>query len=891
MTFDRHAPETSAATGLPAGPRLSAWASALAAFLLGMMLTAWLAHSEMRRAQQEARRLFEQETAQVADAIGGQLAQCGHLIRSFQSLFLASDDVTQEEYTRAYENMVSSAGLHVSLQALAYAERRRLPDGDHYITTLFVPREGNEAIAGLDVTTQPGNLQALLRSRDTDQVAMSEPFRLRQPGPGGDRANGIILRLPVYAQGRKPAARQARAEAIVGSIGASFRIADLIESALPAAPARLADIRVEDATGGTANVLYARTFAGRAAGAGHAVRLDFGGRTWRVVAHARQQVSSTWQWVLWTGTLVSALLAALAWSLVSTRERAIALGISMAGRFRASEERFRTLNELLPSLVVLARKDDGAIVYRNAAARRRLAARFASAGLQDLLDTPVLERMASDTHTPAAIHDQTPGEQPLQSLEVELEGIDGQRFWASLLISSIEIDGEPMWLLVANDISEQRQLTQRLSYQASHDSLTRLYNRREFEAKAQALLGTDGSGQGALLFIDLDQFKLINDTSGHAAGDELLVQLAATMGDKLRPGDVLGRLGGDEFGVLLQGVPSPEAALLAAERLRRSIEEFSFSWQQRSYSISASIGVVMLADADSLKQLFAHADAACYQAKEAGRNRVHLYAHDDVAISSRLGEMEWAHRIRDAIRDGRLLLDYQELRPLQPNAGQGAHIEVLLRLRDEDGAIVPPGAFLPAAERYGLMPLIDRWVVENTLGNLDRLHPDGARLATCAINLSGASLEDDELFDRIEALVGLYGIDPSRLVFEITETVAVRNFEASRALIARLRALGCRVALDDFGAGMSSFGYLKNLALDMLKIDGSFVQAMASDRMSHSIIRAVTEIGHLQGLLVVAEWVSSPELLALLAPLGVDYAQGFALHRPQRAVFQRDAHD
>ena len=295
----------------------------------------------------------------------------------------------------------------------------------------------------------------------------------------------------------------------------------------------------------------------------------------------------------------------------------------------------------------------------------------------------------------------------------------------------------------------------------------------------------------------------------------------------------------------------------------------------------------MLRDTASLKELFAHADAACYLAKEAGRNRIHAYTDADAAITRRLSEMEWANRVRDALRDDRLLLDYQELHPLQPQAAAGAHIELLLRLRGEDGSVVMPGAFLPAAERYGLMPLIDRWVVESALAHLDQLHPDGVHLASCAINLSAASLEDTGLYERIKELLTLYRVLPSRITFEITETVAMRDFAASSALIGKLRALGCKVALDDFGAGMSSFGYLKNLELDVVKIDGSFVQNMLEDRMSQAIVRAVTEIGHLQGLDVVAEWVSTPQLCALLATMDVDYAQGFSLHRPERVCFQR----
>jgi len=879
MSFETRDIGTSTAAS-PPGRRVPAWVWAVVAFVLGMALTLWLANAEKHRSRNEARRVFVQETRGVAESIRLQLEQCGHLIRAFQSIFLASQTVTEIEYIRAYENMQSNGAARVSLQALAYAERRRQADGDHYVTTMFAPQSGNLAIRGLDVNSQPSNLQALERSRDTDELAMSAPFALRQSGRQS-LGDGFILRLPVFASGTRPGTVEARRAAIIGSIGASFRISDLIASALPEAPQQLADVVVEDISDGTPRPLYSQAFAGHAVDASnseHAVPLQFGGRTWKVVARGVESPEGrSWLLVLWIGAAISALLAALTWSVVSTRERAIVLGTSMARRFQASEERFRKLNELLPCLVLLAREDDGTIVYRNATARSRLASGMQAGRLADLLGHDVMVRLA------AADAD------ALLAVDAQLPGADGGSFWASLWLSSIELDGTPMWLLVANDISEQRQLTERLSYQASHDSLTRLYNRREFEARAQSLLNLPGHDDGALLFIDLDQFKIINDTSGHSAGDELLVQLAAVMREKLRPGDVLGRLGGDEFGVLLRGAPTVDAALMAAERLRTSIEGFIFSWEQRTYTISASIGVVMLAHATTLRELFAHADAACYMAKDGGRNRVHVYAEDDTAISSRLGEMEWANRIRDALRDGRLLMDYQELHPLQPGHAGGAHVELLLRLRGEDGGVVPPGAFLPAAERYGLMPLIDRWVVDTALGNLDRIHPHGSRLATCAINLSGASLEDEGLIARIEHLIALYGIEARRLVFEITETVAVRNFIASSALIARLRALGCRVALDDFGAGMSSFGYLKNLELDMLKIDGSFVQNLASDRMSQSIVKAVTEIGHQQGMVVVAEWVSSQEMLDILAPMNVDYAQGFALHKPERAVFQRDA--
>jgi diguanylate cyclase (GGDEF)-like protein len=875
---------TSAAARLAATRRVPAWLWALLAFLCGLGLTLWLAAGEKLRNDREAQRVLATETERVAAAIHVQLNQCGQMIRAFQSIFLASESVTPDEYLLAYDNMRVNNVAQISLQALAYAEHMPGATGDTYVTTMFAPKQGNQAIISLDVASQPTNMEALQRSRDTNRIAMSAPFHLKQTGSATGGNDGFILRLPVYGHGVVLGTVEKRRASIIGSLGASFRISDLIGSTLPQAPASLADVTVVDVSEGNPKPLYSHRFEERADDSVYAVKLEFGGRTWKVITHARDVPvhRSGWQLVLLIGSLMSGLLAALAWSLVTTRERAIVLGTSMSERFRTSEERFRKLNELLPCLVLLARKEDGEIVYRNAAARSRLASDTAETGRSIAsLGPAIAARLTAGAE---------PGVGALRSFDLQIYGADGKPFWASTWLSTIEIDGISMLLLVASDISEQRQLTERLSYQASHDSLTGLFNRRELEQRAQAMIEEATCRNGALLFLDLDQFKLINDTSGHSAGDELLVQLAAIMREELQPRDVLGRLGGDEFGILLAGIATIDDAMDAAECVRRCIEGFIFSWEQRTYTISASLGVVLLRSAASLKELFAHADTACYLAKEAGRNRIHVYTEDDAAITGRIGEMEWANRIRDALRDNRLLLDYQELHVLKPRAGEGASVELLLRLRNEDGVEVLPGAFLPAAERYGLMPLIDRWVVETALVNIDRIHPSGRLLSSCAINLSGASLEDNGLFERIEHLIRVNAIDPRRVMFEITETVAVRDFGASSALISRLRALGCRVALDDFGAGMSSFGYLKNLELDVVKIDGSFVQAIASDRMSQSIVKAVVEIAHQQGLEVIAEWVSSQEILDVLATMDVDCAQGFALHRPERVLFQRNTH-
>ncbi len=877
MPFREHDLEIAAGADRAPPPRVPAWVWALVSFLVGLSLTFWLTQNERHRVAIVEQQALANETSYIADAIGLELLHCGQILRGFQSILLASDGMTPEEYALAYEHLQVDLASRVSLRALAYAERRQTPAGVSYITTMFAPLPGNEGILGLDVGTQPANMAAIRRSRDTNDVAMSAPFHLRQSGPGDNTKDGFIVRLPDYAHGVVLNSVEARRASIIGSIGASFRLSDLVASTLNHAPAGIADLSIQDMSSGVPVLLHSQQFAEPARESSFSVPLEFGGRIWNIVAHARLQEDGmkSWMLVLWVGTAMSLLVAALTWSLVDTRERAVRLGNSMSAKFRTSEVRFRMLNELLPCLVLLARKDNGEIIYRNAAARHKL-----GPGLKDESLSPTLIEAIS------AYADLEEGDARC-SVDLQMQDADAEPFWANTWVSSFEMDEIPMWLLVASDITEQRLLTERLSYQASHDSLTKLFNRREFEDRTQFLMGHPEGQNSALLFIDLDQFKVINDTSGHRAGDELLVQLAALMRQKLRPNDVVGRLGGDEFGVLLAGVPTVDAAMLAAERLRRNIEAFIFSWEQRTYTISASLGVVRLVDAASMKELFAHADAACYLAKEGGRNRIHVYAQDDSAITGRIGEMEWASRIRDAVRDDRLLLDYQELHYLKSQHEADVHVELLLRLRSEDGDVVFPGAFLPAAERYGLMPLIDQWVVETALNNIDRIHPQGTRLATCSINLSAASLEDTGLFERIQHLIELHKIDPSRLMFEITETMAMRNFAASSELVARLRALGCRVALDDFGVGMSSFGYLKNLELDVVKIDGSFIQALASDAMSQSIVKAIVEIGHQQGLLVVAEWVSSAAILDAVIAMKVDFAQGFALHRPERAMFQR----
>ena len=857
------------------------WAWSIAALLLGIALTLWATghqHARVRGAQAAA---FAKLADESHDRIADGLQACERLLRAVQTVFLASDRVSVDEFMHLYGNLRPRMRFP-SLQALAYAERREGPGGPHYVTTLVAPAAGNEAVSGLDVASQPDNLAALLRSRDTDQVVMSAVFRLVQGGAGAD-ADGVTLRLPVYGSGPPPLTVAERRQRMRGSIAASFRVHRLIADAVP--PEDLEAMRLQVAGDAGEGLLFdSMPGAGPIEGPGVVQRrLAFGGRTWTMTLQPleRSPLSADGSLgVLASGLLASTLLALLVWSVASTRRRALELGWRMSHRFRESEQRFRTLNDLLPALVLLARGDDCAVIYANQAARARLGADVdEGVALESLFEDPALRRRLRGNDEGL----------PWSNVEAVLVSLNGDRFWVASSIARIRVGGEERLLMVATDISEQRQLTELLSYQASHDTLTELFNRREFERHVQRALQAVAHGgmARALLYIDLDQFKLINDTSGHLAGDQLLSQLALLMADVVRPEDVLARLGGDEFGVLAHEVDAPGAIALA-ERLRTAIEGHMYAWEGRSYTISASVGVVMLDRPGlTLSEVLSQADTACYMAKDHGRNRIHVFSEQDAETIRRRGEMEWANRLRWVIEEQRLLLDYQEVLPLQEGLVEGAHIELLVRLRDEDGRIVSPGAFLPAAERYGLVPLVDRWVLAEAIAHFDALHASGRPPRRCAMNLSATTLEDDTLPDFVLELVRRHGVAPERLCFEITETEAVRNLARAARFIERLRGFGCHVALDDFGAGMSSFGYLKNLPVDTIKIDGSFIRDLEGDPMSRSIVDAITEIGHQRGLDVIAEWVDKPSTIAILRELGVDYGQGYALHRPERVLYQR----
>ncbi|MCA9713939.1 MAG: EAL domain-containing protein [Myxococcales bacterium] len=436
-------------------------------------------------------------------------------------------------------------------------------------------------------------------------------------------------------------------------------------------------------------------------------------------------------------------------------------------------------------------------------------------------------------------------------------------------------------VVVLHDITSTRVMAQQLTWQASHDALTGLQNRREFRARLEALVhgATQSGREHALLYFDVDQFKLINDTCGHAAGDALIVQISGLLRDCLQSEDLLARLGGDEFGIILGDCPLAEARLVA-KQLLGALRGFRFAWEDKLFRVSASIGLSPITSAtrDAATAL-SSADLACHMAKEKGRNR--LWVHDgDAESRRRRGEMQWIHRIEKALSEERLCLYYQEIQSTRDGAGPGARVEVLVRLNGEDGQLVQPMAFIPPAERYQVMNRIDRWVIDRTFAWIAQRRAAGRALPVFDINISGQSLGQELFLDFVIERLARYRLPPDRLCFEVTETVAVSNVVMARTFIDELVGRGCEFALDDFGRGMSSFTYLKHLPVNILKIDGSFVKNMREDPLDRAMVESVNHIGHMMGMQTIAEFVGDHETAAALAKIGVDWVQGFGIHRP-----------
>lgn len=437
-------------------------------------------------------------------------------------------------------------------------------------------------------------------------------------------------------------------------------------------------------------------------------------------------------------------------------------------------------------------------------------------------------------------------------------------------------------LMTCEDIDETYKLTEKLTHQANHDELTGLANRKAFEQRLGKVVdsaATEGT-RHVLAYLDIDQFKIINDTCGHAAGDELVKQIARLLKSVVRKRDTLARMGGDEFALLIEDC-ALDAGLTLIGALKSRIQGHQFLWRGRTYHTTASVGVTVIdRNASSVESVMSMVDTACYAAKDAGRNRVHVYEKDDEAVVARHGEMRWATRISDALREDRFELNFQRITPVDASRDDGDHYELLVRMRDESGLVVAPGEFLPAAERYNLADKLDRWVIARALQWLRSDPRLIERLHLCSINLSGQSMGNEEILAYIFEQLDAGGVPAEKLCFEVTETAAISDLVNATRFITQLKDRGCRFALDDFGSGFSSFAYLKNLPVDFLKIDGTFVRDIVSDSIDYQMVRSINEIGHVMGKKTIAEFVEDLSVLSKLEAVGVDYVQGYGIGRP-----------
>ncbi|HEV2285767.1 MAG TPA: EAL domain-containing protein [Steroidobacteraceae bacterium] len=557
--------------------------------------------------------------------------------------------------------------------------------------------------------------------------------------------------------------------------------------------------------------------------------------------------------------------------------------LRLAGESAATPQQL-ALNSLAEA--VIATDDRGRITYMNPAAERLTGAEVLTAAGKLLEEIVSLvdesdRRLLSDP-----VH---------QALVSGAPVTLGRR---ALLLSrsnaserSIELSASPVRneakeivgaALLLHDVTELRGLARQMSYQATHDALTGLVNRREFERRLEEAIdsGHRGDGQHVLCYLDLDRFKLVNDTSGHLAGDSMLREVAKLLRDAVRDSDTVARLGGDEFGMLLIGCPLEKARQIADD-VCRSVGDYRFVWKERIFNIGVSVGLVEISrESGTLEELMAAADTACYVAKKQGTGRVAVYSARDEALARHTGEIQWLQRLQGALKENRFRLYHQVIVPAHGTDG-GPAMEVLIRLRDENGQELAPAEFMRAAERYRLMGLVDRWVVQTTLAALGRgaipVQPD----RSVAINISGQTLGDVQFLEFVVECLDSTGVAPAQICFEITESAVVANLEHARRFVGVLHGMGCQFALDDFGSGVGSFSNLKNLPLDYLKIDGSFIRNLARDTVNQAMVTAMIKLARTLNFKVIAEQVEDTAAVEAARRMGVDYLQGYAIGRPQ----------
>ena len=550
----------------------------------------------------------------------------------------------------------------------------------------------------------------------------------------------------------------------------------------------------------------------------------------------------------------------------------------------ASEPQLLALQSLAEAII--ATDKDGRITFLNPAAEH-LTGSAAAAALGKLLEDIVSlvdetdRRLLSDP-----VHQALTSGAPvnLSRRALLLSRTNGNERSIELSASPIRDSAQELIgaVVLLHDVTEMRGLARQMSYQATHDALTGLVNRREFERRLEEAIesGHRGDGQHVLCYLDLDRFKIINDSSGHLAGDSMLREVAKLLRDAVRDSDTVGRLGGDEFGTLLVGCPLDKARQIADD-LTRSVGEYRFVWKDKVFNIGVSVGLVEISrESGTLEELLAAADTACYVAKKQGSGRVVVYSARDEALARHTGEIQWLQRLQAALKENRFHLYQQVIVPAHGDDG-GPALEVLLRLQDEAGHELPPSEFMRAAERYRLMGLVDRWVVQATFAALGRGAIPVPAHRSVAINVSGQTLGDAQFLEFVVECFDTSGVAPAQVCFEINESAVVANLDHARRFVGVLHGMGCQFALDDFGSGVGSFSNLKNLPLDYLKIDGSFMRNLARDTVNQAMVAAMIKLARTLNFKVIAEQVEDAASVEVARRMGVDYLQGYAIGRPQ----------
>lgn len=863
---------------------------------------------------QERRLKFNQQAEQLHSSMENRLEAGREVLFSLRSLFLSSRNVNKGDFARFTAHILTR---YPELQALEWTPRiihserskyetaEGMPqhileagaDGQlvpaaerpfYYPVSYIVPFFENKRAFGFDIASNPVAMEAVERARAGHGVVATAPIRLIQESAS---QWGVVEYLHVDHQGID---NGLSGEGVVAAV---YRIGDFISAVLKDRtdlaeqislqlfditddPVRLYPIDVQ-AESEIEELVWSREYF-------------MGGRIYRFEYHANPAFFISFsQWssliVLLGGMLFTALLGGWLLSLTGTTLRiSQEVKEKTASLQHEVEERRRTERQLLkvskavefsPNMILIT-LPDGEIEYSSPRFTEETGFSF-----EDVVGKHI-----------DILHFEQPGEvsyrdiwrqlvdQPNWGGELGNRKKSNRLYWAQVNIAPIyDLDGQlTNYVVTLLDITENRLISEQMSYHASHDQLTGLINRREFEMRLHTLFQQRLSGcQHAFCFVDLDQFKVVNDTCGHVAGDELLRQVSSILQSQVRSNDTLARLGGDEFGILLQNCPLEKAHTLA-ENVRDSIAEFKFCWEQQSFNISVSIGVVAITEhSANLTEVFKQADSACYTAKDAGRNRVHLYTQGNEMLAQREGEMHWVSEINAALEEDRFMLYGQLIVPLQ-DKGLKPDVEILLRMKDREGNTIPPGAFLPAAERYQLVGRIDEWVVSHAFAWLNQNFAQFSRsFGYCAINLSGGSLGDSRIKDAIIRHLESSTLLPYKVKFEITETAAIANLVEAQQFINALKAYGCQFSLDDFGSGLSSFAYLKNLPVDNLKIDGMFVKGILDDELDQAMVKSINDIGHVMHKITIAEFVENDEICAMLRDIGVDYGQGYGLGYPE----------